>query len=140
MPFANENCFFEFLKTVIFQNSFQRTQKNSVNFLLISFKGCPMQTQLLSASVSLCGPVQHFYALLTSTLSLQGRTSGGSGKTAIIKFKTTKKSFSSFPIPWKISALLSKENCICKVHCPDMRNVTFPLPHMLQAAILPNAL
>lgn len=31
--------FFKLLKAVFFQNSFQSTQRNSVNFLLISFKG-----------------------------------------------------------------------------------------------------
>lgn len=110
MPFANEiyNFFFKLLKTVFFQNSFQSTQRNSVNFLLLSFKECPMQGQLFSASVSIFGPVYHFYALFTSRLSLERRTSGRSGKAAIMKFKITKRSFGSFLIPWKISALPGK--------------------------------
>lgn len=43
-----------------------------------------MQTQLLSANVFILGPVDHFYALFTVTLGLEGRTSGRREKAAQI--------------------------------------------------------
>lgn len=100
--------FFQIAESCFLSKLISEYSEKFSQLFLMSFKGCPMQTQLFSASVFIFGPAYHYYALFTSTLSLEGRTHGRSGKAAIMKFKTIKRSFGSFPVPWKISALLGQ--------------------------------